>query len=84
MSEQEDDMEAFRTRRAATYHCVVHERMPVCIDSSDGPDYTIYQSFARSDLVSFAVLDTRQYHSDQQRNMLFVAPRGATALCCCF
>jgi hypothetical protein len=28
-------------------------------------------------LVSFPVLDTRQYRSDQQRNVPFVAPRGA-------
>jgi phosphodiesterase/alkaline phosphatase D-like protein len=69
VSEQEDDVEAFRTRRAAAYQASYE--MPVCIDSPDCPDSTIYQSFAHGDLVSFPVLDTRRYRSDQQRNVPF-------------
>ncbi len=75
VSEQDDDVEAFRTRRAAAYQAW-YEHMPVRLDPPDGPDYAIYRSFAHGDLVRFHVLDTRQYRSDQQREAPFVAPLG--------
>jgi phosphodiesterase/alkaline phosphatase D-like protein len=67
-------VEAFRTHRTSAYQAWQELHMLVCIDSPDGPDNTINQSFAHGDnLVRFPVLDTRQYRSDQQRNVLFVA-----------
>jgi alkaline phosphatase D len=75
VSEQDDDVEAFRARRAAAYQAW-YEHMPVRLDPPDGPDYAIYRSFAHGDLVRFHVLDTRQYRSDQQRDEPFVAPLG--------
>ena len=75
VSEQDDDTDAFRTRRAAAYQAW-YEHMPVRLDPPDGPDYAIYRSFAHGDLVRFHVLDTRQYRSDQQRDEPFVAPLG--------
>jgi alkaline phosphatase D len=75
VSEQDDDVEAFRARRAAAYQAW-YEHMPVRLDHPDGPDYAIYRSFAHGDLVRFHVLDTRQYRSDQQRDEPFVAPLG--------
>jgi phosphodiesterase/alkaline phosphatase D-like protein len=81
VSEQDDDdVEAFRTRRAAVYT----RSMPVCRSTLlMATDYTIFQSFAHDgDLVTFPELDTRQYRSDQQRNVPVVAPRGhAEQLC---
>ena len=75
VSEQDDDVEAFRTRRAAAYQAW-YEHMPVRLDPPDGPDYAIYRSFAHGDLVRFHVLDTRQYRSDQQRGAPFVEQLG--------
>ena len=75
VSEQDDDVEAFRTRRAAAYQAW-YEHMPVRLDPPDGPDYAIYRSFAHGDLVRFHVLDTRQYRSDQQRGTPFVEQLG--------
>ena len=75
ISEQDDDVEAFRTRRAAAYQAW-YEHMPVRLDPPDGPDYAIYRSFAHGDLVRFHVLDTRQYRSDQQRGTPFVEQLG--------
>ena len=42
VSEQDDDPEAFRTRRAAAYQAW-YEHMPVRLDAPDGPDYDIYR-----------------------------------------
>jgi alkaline phosphatase D len=75
VSEQDDDVEAFRARRAAAYQAW-YEHMPVRLDPPDGPDYAIYRSFAHGDLVRFHVLDTRQYRSDQQRGAPFVEQLG--------
>jgi alkaline phosphatase D len=75
VSEQDDDVEEFRTRRAAAYQAW-YEHMPVRLDPPEGPDYTIYRSFAHGDLVRFHVLDTRQYRSDQQRGEPFVEALG--------
>jgi alkaline phosphatase D len=75
ISEQDDDVETFRARRAAAYQAW-YEHMPVRLDPPDGADYEIYRSFAHGDLVRFHVLDTRQYRSDQQREEPFVAPLG--------
>lgn len=75
VSEHDDDVEAFRTRRAAAYQAW-YEHMPVRLDPPDGTDYAIHRSFAHGDLVRFHVLDTRQYRSDQQRDEPFVAPLG--------
>ena len=75
VSEQDDDVEAFRTRRAAAYQAW-YEHMPVRLDPPDGPDYAIYRSFAHGDLLRFHVLDTRQYRSDQQRGEPFVGAAG--------
>jgi alkaline phosphatase D len=74
-SEQDDDPETFRARRAAAYQAW-YEHMPVRLDAPDGPDYEIYRSFAHGDLLRFHVLDTRQYRSDQQRGEPFVATLG--------
>ena len=74
-SEQDDEVDAFRTRRAAAYQAW-YEHMPVRLDPPDGPDYAIYRSFAHGDLVRFHVLDTRQYRSDQQRGAPFVEQLG--------
>ncbi len=75
VSEQDDDPETFRTRRAAAYQAW-YEHMPVRLDAPDGPDYDIYRTFAHGDLLRFHVLDTRQYRSDQQRGEPFVAQLG--------
>jgi alkaline phosphatase D len=75
VSEQDDDAEEFRTRRAAAYQAW-YEHMPVRLDPPVGPDYAIHRSFAHGDLVRFHVLDTRQYRSDQQRGTPFVEQLG--------
>jgi alkaline phosphatase D len=74
-SEQDDATAAFLTRRAAAY-LAWYEHMPVRLDPPSGPDYPIYRSFAHGDLISFHVLDTRQYRSDQQRKPAFVDAIG--------
>jgi len=74
-SENDDDVEVFRARRAAAYQ-VWYEHMPVRLDAPTGPDYEIYRSLAHGDLLRFHVLDTRQYRSDQQRSAPFLPALG--------
>jgi alkaline phosphatase D len=59
------DPGAFLKRRAAAYQAY-YEHMPLrksCIPS--GPDMQLYRSVHHGGLVSFQVLDTRQYRTDQ-------------------
>ncbi len=64
ISEENTPVEDFRARRAAAYQAW-YEHMPVRLDAPDGPDWPIYRAVSSGDLVSFYVLDTRQYRSDQ-------------------
>ena len=74
-SEEDAERQAFLARRAAGYQ-VWYEHMPVRLDPPSGPDYPIYRSFAHGDLLTFHVLDTRQYRADQQRSEPFIAALG--------
>lgn len=63
--EDQDPIEAFTRRRAAAYKAY-YEHMPLWPTSRpvDG-DMRLYGSLTFGDLASFAVLDNRQYRSDQ-------------------
>lgn len=63
-SENLDDPEEFLERRAAGYQAW-YEHMPVRLEAPSGPDYPIYRQVEVGDLISFFVLDTRQYRDDQ-------------------
>jgi len=58
-------LEAFRQRRIAAFQ-VYYENMPLRRPSIPrGPDLRLYRRFDYGDLVTFHVLDGRQYRSDQ-------------------
>ncbi|MEE9415859.1 MAG: alkaline phosphatase D family protein, partial [Acidimicrobiales bacterium] len=64
VSENNDGPAEFRERRAAAYQAW-YEHMPVRLAAPDGPDYPIYRRVDVGNLISFYVLDTRQYRDDQ-------------------
>lgn len=58
----------FLKRRAAAYQAY-YEHMPLRRPQMNhGPDLQLYRRFGYGDLVSFSILDTRQYRSDQAHN----------------
>lgn len=65
ISENDEDPQKFLERRAAAFKAY-YEHMPLRATSvSRGPDMQIYRRLTYGDLVSFSVLDTRQYRDDQ-------------------
>ena len=74
-SEHDDDADVFLARRAAAYQAW-YEHMPVRLNPPQGPDYEIYRSFSYGDLLTFHVLDARQYRADQQRGEPVVETLG--------
>lgn len=56
--------EGFLARRAAAYQAY-YEHQPLRVDPPTGPDLRIHRSFAFGDLLTFFVLDTRQYRDAQ-------------------
>jgi alkaline phosphatase D len=64
-SEDQMPAEAFLRRRAAAYQAY-YEHMPLRPTARPiGPDMTLYTTLTFGDLASFAMLDNRQYRSDQ-------------------
>lgn len=62
------DVEEFMVRRAAAYQAY-YEAMPLRARSlPKGPNLQLYRSASFGRLANFAVLDTRQYRSDQPNN----------------
>jgi alkaline phosphatase D len=58
-------VDAFLRRRAAAYQAY-HEHMPLRSTARPiGPEMTLYTTLSFGDLASFAMLDDRQYRSDQ-------------------
>lgn len=65
ISQNNDPVDVFRTRRAAAYRAY-WENMPLreaC--RPNGPDALLYRRFQYGRLAQFDILDTRQYRSDQ-------------------
>jgi len=58
------DPVAFLERRAAAYQAY-YEHQPIRLSSDVEGEYQIYRQFTVGDLVSFFVLDTRQYRTPQ-------------------
>ncbi|MFQ5555933.1 MAG: alkaline phosphatase D family protein [Acidimicrobiales bacterium] len=75
ISEDDAPTGEFLERRAAAYQAW-YEFMPVRLDPPSGPDYPIHRTIGHGDLLSFNVLDTRQYRSDQQRLPPFLPALG--------
>jgi alkaline phosphatase D len=73
-SETFDDPERFLLRRAAAYQAF-YEHMPVrpSISLPRGPDMRIYDRFGFGNLVTFSMLDGRQYRS---REACYAKPYG--------
>ena len=68
VSENEDPVAWFLRRRANAYQAY-YEHMPLRLSAMpNGPDMRLYRQGSYSQLVSFFVLDTRQYRSDQPCN----------------
>jgi alkaline phosphatase D len=60
-----ESVEDFRKKRAAAYQAY-YEHMPLrAISIPKGPNMQLYRSMSFGKLAEFAVLDTRQYRSDQ-------------------
>ena len=64
VSEENAPEAEFLDRRANAYQ-VWYEHTPVRLSAPTGPDYQIYRRVDVGDLLSFYVLDTRQYRDDQ-------------------
>jgi alkaline phosphatase D len=75
-SEEDIDEAAFLDRRAAAYQAW-YEHMPVRLDPPEGPDLAIYHSVSHGDLVTFHVLDARQYRAELQDDEPFIAALGS-------
>ena len=75
ISQDDDPIDAFSTRRAAAYQAW-YEHMPVRLDPPDGPDYRIHRAAQWGSLVDFFMLDGRQYRDDQPVDGEFIPLPG--------
>jgi len=75
LSENDDDPEAFRGRRAAAYQAWF-EHQPVRLDPPTGPDFSIHRELTWGALVRLHILDTRQYRDPQPTDGEFVPVPG--------
>lgn len=63
-SQDDDPVDVFRARRAAAYQAW-YEHQPVRLPPPAGPDYAIHRTVRWGSLVTFLVLDSRQYRDAQ-------------------
>jgi len=75
LSENGDDPDAFRGRRAAAYQAW-YEHQPVRLDPPTGADYRIHRELTWGALARMHVLDTRQYRDPIPTDGAFVPVPG--------